>query len=175
MYQKAVVFFGIIGVTLSLILGLLSIIAWQIAAVLITVSLGIPSLILTYERFRSDVSSKPKEEKKEQGQVHMLKEKVTSREETIVTRPNNGYYYDLELTKNDNLEGEIVSTEPVDIYFVDDINFDKWFRGKTFDYEDCNEAVLEAKIDYPVPRKGTWHLLIENNGRKSAKVKVHLY
>jgi hypothetical protein len=175
MYQKTIVFLGIIGVALSLILGLLSVIMWQAVAILITVSLGIPSLILAYERFRSDVNSKPKEGKKEQEQMEMVKERVTLHEEEIVARPNNGYYYDLQLTKNDHLKGEIVSTEPVDIYFVYGINLDKWFRSKTFDYEDCNEDVLEAKIDYLAPKNGPWYLIIENNGRKIAKVKVHLY
>jgi hypothetical protein len=54
-------------------------------------------------------------------------------------------------------------------------NFDKWNRDKSFDYEDSNEGILETNIDYLVPTKGTWYLIIENNGRKSATVKVQLY
>jgi hypothetical protein len=174
MYQKTVVFLGIIGVTLSLILGLLSIIAWQIVAVLITVSLGIPSLVLTYEKFKSEVTAKPKEGKKEQGLT--LRKKETLREETILASPNEGLSYEFtKLVKDDHLKGEIVSTERIDIYFIDSINFDKWDRGVGFEYEDCNEAVLETKIDYLVPKRGTWYVVIENNGRKIAKVKVHLY
>jgi len=58
---------------------------------------------------------------------------------------------------------------------VDEFNFDRWNRDKSFDYEECNEGVLETNIDYLVPKKGKWYLIIENNGRKSAIVKVLLY
>jgi hypothetical protein len=174
MYQKTVVFLGIIGVALSLILGLLSIIVWQIVAILITVSLGIPSLVLTYEKLKSEVTAKPKEGKKEQGLT--LRKKETLRRETILASPNEGYSYEFtKLAKEDHLKGEIVSTVRISIYFVDGINFDKWDRGLRFDCEDCNEDVLAAIIDYLVPKKGTWYVLIQNNGRKIAKVKVHLY
>lgn len=119
------------------------------------------------------MTAKPKEGKKEQGLT--LEKKDALREETILASPNGDYFYEFELAKDDHLKGEIVSTERIDIYFVDSINFDKWDRGVRFDCEDCNEAVLETKIDYLVPKKGTWYMLIENNGRKIAKVKVHLY
>ncbi|HII85267.1 TPA: hypothetical protein HA273_01515 [Candidatus Bathyarchaeota archaeon] len=49
MIQKVMVLFGVVGVILSLVLAILSIFTWQIAAVLIAVSLGIPSLFLAYE------------------------------------------------------------------------------------------------------------------------------
>ncbi len=175
MYLKTVFFLGIIGVALSLVLGLLSIVIWQIVAVLITVSLGIPSLVLAYEKVKSEAPIKLKEGTKGQEQDPILEREDTLRKETILASPNDGYSYEFELMKDDHLKGEIVSTEPIDVYFVDSINFDRWERDKRFDPEDCNEAVLEAKIDYLVPRKGTWFLLIENNGRKKAKVKVHLY
>jgi hypothetical protein len=132
MYQKTVVFLGIIGVALSLILGLLSIIVWQIVAILIAVSLGIPSLVLNHERLKLEVTAKTKEGKREQGLT--MEKKNTSLEGTILVSPNSGYSYEFEyLVKDDHLKGEIVSTERIDIYFVDSINFDKWNRGVRFD------------------------------------------
>lgn len=177
MFHKAIVLFGIIGVVLSLILGLFSVIIWQVVAILVAILLGIPSLVLTYEKLKPEGTAKPKEGKKEQEQGLTLEKKDTLREETILVSPNElGYYYEFELVKDDHLKGEIGSTEPIDIYFVDSINFDKWDRGLvSWDSEDCNEAVLETKIDYLAPKKGTWYLLIENNGRKTARVRVHLY
>ncbi|MGA2308665.1 MAG: hypothetical protein ABSG57_03835 [Candidatus Bathyarchaeia archaeon] len=157
---------------MSLILGLLSIIVWQIVAVLIAVSLGIPSLVLNHERLKLEVTTKPKEGGKEQV---TLEKKDTPLEGTILVSPKGGYSYEFEyLAKGDHIKGEIVSTERIDIYFVDNINFDKWNRDVGFDFRDCNEDVLETKIDYSVSKKGTWYVLIENNGRKVAKVKVHL-
>jgi hypothetical protein len=104
------------------------------------------------------------------------KEKETLRKEKIVVRPSGSYSYEFEdLVKDDHLKGEIVSTERISIYFVDSINFDKWDRGVGFEFEDCNEDILEAEIDYSVPKKGTWYILISNDGKKSAIVKVQLY
>ena len=175
MYRKVIMFFAIIGVSISLVLGLSSVVTWQIVAVLITVSLGIPSLILTYEKLTSEVSVKPKEERREQEQEIMTEEKDIIREETIRVSPNYGYSYELELKRGEHLKGEVSSDSPINIYFVNSTNFKKWDKDRTFNYEDCNESVLETKIDYVVPRKGTWYLLIENDGRKSARVKIRLY
>lgn len=113
--------------------------------------------------------------KKEQTQNSPVEEKEVLRKETIFVSPTDGYSYELELTRGDHLRGEIVSDCPIDIYFVDEENFDKWNKNRNFDYENCNEGVLEANIDYIVPIKGTWYLIIENNRRKSATVKVRLY
>jgi len=175
MYQKAVLFFGILGVTLSLVLGLSLVITWQIVAVLIAVSMGIPTLILSYEKLKliPEVSAKPKEEKTEQDII--TEEKEILREETIRVSPHNAAYYVFELKRGETLKGEISSDTHIDIYFVNNINFKKWDKDKTFEFEYCNESVLETKIDYEVPKRGTWYLVIENNGRKSTKVKVCLY
>lgn len=173
MHQKTTVILGIVGVATSLILGLLSIISWQIVAILIAVFLGIPSLILTYEKVKSDITPDQKEKKE---RALFLKSKETLREETIVVRPNDGFSYEVELSKGDHLKGSITSNEPLDVYFVDSDNFVKWAKGRRrFDYENCNEALIVAKIDYSVPKTGTWYLIMENNGRKSAKVSVHLF
>ena len=168
MYRRVMMFFAIIGVILSLALGLSSVVTWEIVTVLIAVSLGIPSLILTYEKLTSEVSVKPKEERREQEQEII-------KEETIRVSPKDAYYYEFELKRGEHLKGEISSDNHIDIYFVNNTNFKKWSKDRTFYSEDCNESVLETKIDYVVPRKGTWYLLIENNGRKTAIVKVRLY
>jgi hypothetical protein len=113
---------------------------------------------------------------KKQAEKPSIEEKEFLRKETIVVSPSKGYSYEFEFTKKgDHLKGEISSTSNIDIYFVDEFNFDKWNRNKSFDYEDSNEGILETNIDYLVPARGTWFLIIENNGRKSATVKVQLY
>lgn len=168
MYPKAMIFLATVGVSLSLVLGLFSLITFDVAAILIAVFIGIPTLI-------TQVRVKPKEEEKEHKQEVKVEEKEILREETIRVSPQNACYYEFELKRGETLKGEISSDSAIDIYFVDKSNFKKWDKDKTFDSEDCNESVLETKIDYEVPKRGTWYVLIENNGRKSAKVKVCLY
>jgi hypothetical protein len=110
-----------------------------------------------------------------QAEKPSAEEKEILRKETIVVSPSEGYSYEFEFMKGDHLKGEISSTSRIDIYFVDEFNFDKWNRDKSFDSEDSNEGILEANIEYLAPSKGTWYMIIENNGRKSATVKVQLY
>jgi hypothetical protein len=97
--------------------------------------------------------------------------------ERVVVAPSEGYSYQFEgLVKGDHVRGEIASTSPIDVFFMDEFNFDKWDRGRRyFEPEDSNNSVLETTIDYATPRKGKWYVIIENKGRKSATVKVHLY
>lgn len=56
MNQTAIVTIAILVVFLWLILGVFLIIPWQVASVLIAVSIGIPTLLLHYEREKSNVS-----------------------------------------------------------------------------------------------------------------------
>lgn len=112
---------------------------------------------------------------KKQAEKPSAEEKEILRKETVVVSPSEGYSYEFEFMKGEHLKGEISSTSRIDIYFVDEFNFDKWNRDKSFDSEDSNEGILETNIDYLAPTKGTWYLIIENNGRKSATVKVRLY
>jgi hypothetical protein len=121
-----------------------------------------------------DVNINVPSEKKETRQ-HPEEEKESLHKETIIVRPSKGVFYEFSFEEGECLKGEISSTSCIDIYFVDDLNFDKWVMGKDFDYEYCNEDVLEADISYVVPDDGTWYLIIENDGRKNAKVKVRLF
>jgi hypothetical protein len=113
---------------------------------------------------------------KKQAEKPSAEEKETLRKETIVVVASDGYSYEFDLMKEDHLKGEITSTSPIDVFFVDKFNFDKWNRGRRyFEPENSNDSVLETNIDYVAPKKGKWYLIIENNGRKSATVKVQLY
>lgn len=129
------------------------------------VFIGIPALI-------TQVNVKPKEQSEQEVKP---KERDILREETIRVSPKDALYYEFELKRGENLKGEISSDSHIDIYFVDNTNFKKWDKDRTFDFEYCNESVLETKIDYEVPKRGTWYLLMENNGRKTAIVKTLLY
>jgi hypothetical protein len=57
MYQKAIVSVGMSAAVLWIFLGIFSIIPWQVAGVLAAVSIGIPSLLLTYERGKPRTSA----------------------------------------------------------------------------------------------------------------------
>ena len=54
MKLRIVMAFGILGVFLSLGMGVYSVVSWQIVAVILTVSIGIPSFLLAYERAKSE-------------------------------------------------------------------------------------------------------------------------
>lgn len=52
MYREASLFFGILGTILSLVMGCYSIVTWDTVTVLVAVFIGIPSLILGYEKMK---------------------------------------------------------------------------------------------------------------------------
>jgi hypothetical protein len=55
MNQKAIVSIGILAVFFWLFLGIFLIIPWQVASVFIAISIGIPTLLLHYERGKSNI------------------------------------------------------------------------------------------------------------------------
>jgi hypothetical protein len=97
------------------------------------------------------------------------------RKEKIVVDASNGYDYEFDLIRGDHVKAEIQSTSPIDIFFADEVNDDKWNRAVAFEYVDSNESVLETTIDYVAPKKGKWYVIIENNGEKPAIIKIQFY
>jgi hypothetical protein len=80
------------------------------------------------------------------------------------------------LTRGEHVKGEIASTSQIDVLFVDELGFEKWSKGrKYFEPESSNDSVLEANIDYVASKKGKWYVIVENNERKKATVKVEFY
>jgi len=61
------------------------------------------------------------------------------------------------------------------VTFVNEFNFRRWLKDKKFYWENANDAILETIIDYLAPEDGRWFLIIENEGRKTATVKVLLW
>ena len=165
MHPKTMAFVAILGVSLSLCLGFFSIINWEIATVLITVFLGIPTLL-------SQVKVKPKE-------INEQKTKAVKRrnfhEEAICIMGEDASYYDFDMKRGECLKGEISSDVPLNIYFMNLTNFRRWDKERDFAYEYGTENAYETKINYTVPRKGTWFLTMENNGTLEANVDVRLF
>jgi hypothetical protein len=120
-------------------------------------------------------SRKKKAQNRQEESENLQEKKKILCKETIVVRPHDGYGYDFEFMRGEHLRGEISSTNPVDVYFVDEPNFIKWTKNKLFNEQYSNGAVLETNIDYVVPKKGKWFVIIDNEGRKSATVKISLY
>lgn len=83
--------------------------------------------------------------------------------------------YEFKLSRGDRIKGEIHSDEPVDIWFLDEINFGKFERDKTFHEEDVSGSVYDARLDFKLPSKGKWFVVIENLNKASAEVKVKLF
>jgi hypothetical protein len=130
--------------------------------------------VMTGDQAEVHITTVPSMEKKEEEKPPMEENEIL-RKETIVISPSDGYSYEFQCMEGDHLKGEILSNNRIDVYFVDELNLGKWQKGKSFDYEDSSEAILEANVDYLAPTEGTWHLIIENNGRKSATIKIQLY
>lgn len=58
MYQKVLIACGVIGVCISIFIGVIYVLDWTIISVFVAISIGIPSLILMYKKDESEKSSK---------------------------------------------------------------------------------------------------------------------
>lgn len=96
-------------------------------------------------------------------------------EETISIDAGDYGSYDFELTKGDQVTGDISSDVPVDVWFLDEKNFDKFERKKRFEEEDGTEQIYETKLNFLTSKKGLWFVAIANSSKTKAKVKVRLY
>lgn len=96
-------------------------------------------------------------------------------DETILLRKDEFLYYDFKLKKGDNLKGEISSESPIDIFILDEKNFEKVFKGKSFEDKYGSEDVLQTKIDYVESSKGTRFFVMINRGKTHTRVTVNLY
>ena len=101
-------------------------------------------------------------------------EKERMFDERFLLEEDEHGHYEFKLSKGDRIKGEIHSDEPVDIWFLDEINFDKFVRAKRFDEEDVSGSVYDTKLDFKVPSKGKWFVVIENPNKDSTEVRVKL-
>jgi len=104
-----------------------------------------------------------------------LKDKICQENETIHISPKDSCFYPIKLKKGDYLKGEISSDVPLDIYLLDVENYARWEKDKSFNEEYSTGSILTTKINHQVPKRGTWYLVLENNGRKAATTKVIIY
>ena len=94
--------------------------------------------------------------------------------ETISLKAREYAFYDFRLSRGEKVTGETISNEPVDVYFLDEKNFERFERKKNFEEQDETEDVYEAKLEFEAPRKGKWFVVIDNQNKTSTKVKVQL-
>jgi len=176
--MKWILALGILIITALIVLALLNILNYVVAGLLVTATIGIVGWILSYSSKQRE-SSIPKEAKKitkgvvESEQIPQSKRIVAN--ETVSIKKKEFQQYIVTMKRGDILKGEIKADGPISIYFMDGLNFDRYFRDKGFEYEYGSEDFWEGSIEYSVPRKDEWFLILENEGKESIKVKVYLY
>ena len=156
----------IIGALTMLILGYWMIVPWQIVGVLVAFIAMIIGVIQIYF---------PKE--KEKNKTIRQTDSITQKNQVISETIHVGRYeqsYDFELKKDEHLKGIISSNNPIDIYIINEINYKKWLKDENFNYEFLTESIYKTNIDFKVPRRGTWYLILKMSGSKSAKVEVNV-
>lgn len=96
-------------------------------------------------------------------------------DETISIPPKKHAIYEFEASRNSGVKGEISSNLPVDIWFLDEKNFDKYDRKKSFEIEDETDGIFQAKINFMIRNDGSWFVILVNINKTEAKVKVYLH
>ena len=96
-------------------------------------------------------------------------------DERVRIKEDEFTYYEFELSEGDRIRGEIHSDEPVNVWFLDKRNFDKFERNKSFQEEEGTENVYDTKLDFEVPLEGTWYIVIDNPNDTAVEVKIKIY
>jgi len=95
--------------------------------------------------------------------------------ETISIEPRKYSFYEFKLLRGNKVKGEVTSDTPIDVFFVDEQNFDKFDRGVRFDAADGTEGIYDSTPEFEAPRKGIWIVVLGNMNKTPAKVKVNLF
>ena len=82
--------------------------------------------------------------------------------------------YDVELDAGKDFSGEVTATGLVNIYLLDEDNFDNLDQGEEFWSETGEDGIENAKLEFTAPLKGKWFFVVENADDRavSATVKI---
>jgi len=175
MFRLAVVGIALIGVLISLVLGGLVLIPWEVSGILVTAFIGIPGLVLAYlslKEKKGTKETKPLEEGLGRDRQHKPR---TILEETCAVNGEEYVFYDLDLKKREEVNGNISSDEAINFFFVTKHSLTSFENNRDFYYEYGSESILNRKVHFIPSRTGTWYLVIENEGEDQATVDIHLF
>lgn len=103
---------------------------------------------------RIPATSEPKYQKE-----RVVSQKNKIYEETISILPKEYSFYPFELTRKGKVKGVISSSIPVDVLFLDEMNFEKYEDSRNFVSEDIYEGIFDAKVDFEASFKGSYRQL----------------
>lgn len=170
MDPRIIVASGITLVVVFVVLGLAEMFPWQAAGTLTATVIGVVGMILAIER-------------RETGKTHetaictqatSISEGRLLFEETILVAKDGCSYYQLEMSPNEKVTGEISSKQYFNIYFLTPRNYARQGKGQEFAYEYGTEHASRMKVDFTPKKAGKYYIVIESCGETDIDVDVRL-
>ena len=178
MFRLTILCFAVAGIVLSLTLGVLMVVPWDVSGILATASIGIPSLVLAYLSLKEKRKTEETEQVKTPQPLRQVTEPPsqpkTILEETCMLDTGQYVNYDFDLTEGEELKGRITSDEIINFYILSKYGLCKFENDEDFSYEYGSEGILKSRINFTPPKTGTWYLVRENEEGARATVTVHL-
>lgn len=112
------------------------------------------------------------EEKKKKTNDNKITENLVNETKWLDEKDNAVYSYSLK--KEDQLTGRISSDVPINVYITNSKNLQYYEDDEVFVYEKGSENVYKYSINFDVPKKGKWHIIIENKESNYADVNVKI-
>ena len=78
------------------------------------------------------------------------------------------------LDKGGKIIGEIKSNVPINVFVVRNYELKHFKNGGEFDYEDGGETIKRIKINFEIPERDSWYVIIENEEYDEAEIAVYL-
>lgn len=170
MNPKILVATGISLVVFFILLGAASILPWQAAGTLTATTIGIVGMILALGG--REASQKPQLQVR--TNASSTEEGRLLWEETIMVEKNGCSYYQLNMTPNEKIIGEISSKDYFNAYFLTSRNNAKRAKGENFDYEYGTEHASRMRVDFIPKRAGKYFIVIESHATADIEVNVKL-
>lgn len=105
----------------------------------------------------------------------MLEEHWTESVDEVKVLSGNDYtFYHFRMGKKGLLKVSFVSKLPIDLTILSGDEFERFEKGKTFDYEDYRDSVKRASFDFQAPKTSVWYVLFENHNKGETEVQITL-
>lgn len=96
-------------------------------------------------------------------------------DQRVQLRAKESKYYEFKLSKGDKIKGKILADNPVNVWFLDEKNFDRFIKYKRFQHENATAGAYETNIDFEATKKDWWYVVVENPNKIPREVKIYLY
>ncbi len=95
-------------------------------------------------------------------------------DETIVVLSDEFESYDFELEEGETLKINVTSSEPINLYIVDENNCSRFENDRSFEHIEGRENIKKCKISFTCEEEGLWTVILDNTWEEDIEVNIEI-